>query len=834
MSNRITFFGINLKPGINLFLKYKVIISLAILLLITFFLFLPSLTLSQLEPGLREFYQDNNNQTYMYELDPYHYLLQAENSTAVDSYHVYFILAFQKITNLELTQSMIYYSFFLILLLVLVTFFFLNRISNTYSAVIGSLFFIALLGSSGRLFVGFNDTDPYNILFPLVIFWLIYESLSDKKHYLSSYYLITISGLLMGVYSKVWHGWWFFFHLFWISLLLFIFYLFFKENIENSSDRITQEGNSNIHNSDKQSNLIFGIMDKLAKSESIIFVLFLFSSIASILYFNSLSTLKEVFSAPIPAGYGQILGSINIWYGLIMILILMILVYGIWKYFPERILNHAFYQKQQKLVKVLVLILFFSVSFILPLIISSLQSRTETILPNTFNYVGELIQTPFLTLVSIFGGMFLFILIWCGYFCFSLEEKEKEQFFLNVLFILWLIGALSATLLARRFIIIALLPLAVGFTLLVQSLRKAVLNATFLEMDKDIVLNFIILPILLLLLISPYAGAKERINNNLPQINDNFIAVFNYLQKNTSTNSFVSSWWDYGYPLQALAQREVIFNGGLQNTPAAYWVGKAFTTSDQDLSRNIFNMLACENDAYLSKIKNVLNYDLQGVQLLEQILSLNKSQAKVFLGEKLTPSQIDALLELTHCELKRENYVLITNKMLYFDSIYKFGLWNFSKAEQCLNLKQAGKLKEESCDEFMFSDQLGFSLWQECKNITVGVYDCHNIKINYEPSKMQIKNITIYQNNTINIPHYFKGRINGKFVEKEFLNYSSDLVVYFFAEGNTTYAFTSSPELKDSILVKLFLFSEQKLVNFQKVYATPFRYWNKIVVYRLK
>ena len=78
-------------------------------------------------------------------------------------------------------------------------------------------------------------------------------------------------------------------------------------------------------------------------------------------------------------------------------------------------------------------------------------------------------------------------------------------------------------------------------------------------------------------------------------------------QKNTSSETVVMSWWDFGHLFAVAADRPVTFDGGSQNTPRAYWIGKALTTSNETLSLGILRMLSSSGDLAYETLDNYTN-----------------------------------------------------------------------------------------------------------------------------------------------------------------------------------------------------------------------------------
>jgi asparagine N-glycosylation enzyme membrane subunit Stt3 len=69
------------------------------------------------------------------------------------------------------------------------------------------------------------------------------------------------------------------------------------------------------------------------------------------------------------------------------------------------------------------------------------------------------------------------------------------------------------------------------------------------------------------------------------------VTSLQWIGNNTSNNTVITSWWDFGHLFTYEANRPVTFDGSSQNSPRAYWVGKALLTSNETLSVGILRML---------------------------------------------------------------------------------------------------------------------------------------------------------------------------------------------------------------------------------------------------
>jgi len=184
---------------------------------------------------------EENNQTFLYmpDIDPYFYLRYARN--IVEKGHVYDELkdgkpwdnhmiapigapadqtwhapmlaliyrihsTFDKSTTLM--NSACYFPIIFIFLSLIFTFFVAYRISGPVGGVFATTILAILPAVMGRTPWGHADTDAYNIFFPILIIWLLFEALSAKTTKKQAIFG-GLTGLAFVCFAKFWMGWWY-------------------------------------------------------------------------------------------------------------------------------------------------------------------------------------------------------------------------------------------------------------------------------------------------------------------------------------------------------------------------------------------------------------------------------------------------------------------------------------------------------------------------------------------------------------------------------------------------------------------------------------------------
>jgi hypothetical protein len=188
---------------------------------------------------IKNFYQDNNGNTYLLGIDPYHHyqlaewqsrtgkqgevidgvvknpLMQGRTKKVTVYYNIHasvetFMYKIGKVFNKKLTlmQTAFFAPIPLMLLTTLIFFFIGKKVSNNvFGGFITATIIACHQGLLSRTIAGFSDTDMYNALLPGLAILLFLYSLNYegwKKHF-----LITLTGITISTHHMIWGGWWY-------------------------------------------------------------------------------------------------------------------------------------------------------------------------------------------------------------------------------------------------------------------------------------------------------------------------------------------------------------------------------------------------------------------------------------------------------------------------------------------------------------------------------------------------------------------------------------------------------------------------------------------------
>ncbi len=191
--------------------------------------------ISQLSKQYKAMFQDENGETYLLEIDPYLWYSEARNvlkyghlgdkiidgksyfslrdgrldkKTSIQS-HPYIIAYWFKFlnffdSNINLMRAQFFLPVILMALSLIPAFFIGRKLGGNVGGFFTAIFIAINAPLLGRTPAGFSDTDPYNILYPLIVFWLFLEAYTHKKM-LWKIVLTAGAGFFIGVYNTTWN-----------------------------------------------------------------------------------------------------------------------------------------------------------------------------------------------------------------------------------------------------------------------------------------------------------------------------------------------------------------------------------------------------------------------------------------------------------------------------------------------------------------------------------------------------------------------------------------------------------------------------------------------------
>lgn len=423
---------------------------------------------------------------------------------------------------------------------------------------------------------------------------------------------------------------------------------------------------------------------------------------------------------------------------------------------------------------------------------------------------------------------------------FTFSQKEKyNNLFLFVMLLLWVVGIAIMLTQGTRFIeqfevpIALMAGISVGYTLEYLSLKW--------ESRYHVTLVAVVL--LLLAVASPLYADHLVSSQSVGSTNDDMYNTLTWIKANTPEDTVLASWWDFGHLFTAVADRQVVFDGGSQNNMRAYWIGHSLATSDEALSAGILRMLANSGEDASNTLDLYTNDTAKSVEILNKILPMDKAQASSTLtGEfGLDQQQANSVLDKTHPENPKPVNLILSSDMLSKAAWWSyFGSWNFenkssvhysyypaqSVTEQ-INGKaftlgtDNGVVGVESTGNETNGSSMSFAYLDQSKlNKTVGNFTT-------EDKERVSKELTDGTGNELLKPHKLMVVENNQLSER-IVNENSNMSIMAIHQNDGSY-FTVlfDSYLENSIFTKLYLESGYNQTRFNLTHSEPgISVWN--------
>jgi len=336
----------------------------------------------------------------------------------------------------------------------------------------------------------------------------------------------------------------------------------------------------------------------------------------------------------------------------------------------------------------------FSQAYTKPLGFIFIKSAAHsTLWPNVYTTVAELNPASIKAIINSVGGTFLFSIAVLGIILILLNKDKFRKYNIEyfILLTIWFVGTIYAATKGIRFTLLLAPAFSVAFGSALGIIYQKVTNWFDKELNINKILTGTVLIILFaVLLISPAKADFKRTKADLPLVNDAWWDSLTKIKEESAPNAIINSWWDFGHHFKYIADRAVTFDGGSQNKPMAHWIGNALLTNNEKEAVGILRMLDCGSNKAFEKIREEKEDTIESIDLLYEIIVLNKTAAKEHLSSAGI-TDVDAVLELTHCEAP-ENYFITSGDMVGKAGVWgHFGSWDFEKAYIWTNLRKLNK-----------------------------------------------------------------------------------------------------------------------------------------------
>ncbi len=398
-------------------------------------------------------------------------------------------------------------------------------------------------------------------------------------------------------------------------------------------------------------------------------------------------------------------------------------------------------------------------NFIYGYIFGAVMKQTDTIYADLFGSIQELQPVNFDQFVSLTtDNQITFIIGLIG--ILLLFIKYPKNMLIVTPFILT--GLLSFKL-GNRYTIYIAPFLGIGLGYMAYILFNYLGNR-YIRVEKALVVGGIIFAIFI-----TFPGQILHIKTDTSAYAGREFTNMSRLKEITEKNANILTWWDFGNPIEHLAQRATYINNAQSYIQKLYFIGKALMTPNEDEAKNIIAFIT--NNSAKSYINLI---EQRGVsEILSAASSYNKNPSEPV-------------------------YIYLTRYMLTFRLIHGVGLNNRDITE--------GKIGAFSC----------LNKCEPIKDVN-GIFDCMSFAFNEKAKDTLVRNNVDAKKDFREI-HYIDRISNKKYLislNNESANPTTLHIIK--SQKGDIYFTTASAIAKNSLLNRMFTLKEQ-FKNFELVY----------------
>lgn len=592
--------------------------------------------IEQIYRKLKDPYQDLSGQTYLLELDGYHWkryvknILQhgspgdiTEDKQEYDIYTLapvgvpvfeqkgYFYLSafFIKVIQyffpaVKFDTAIFYLPLVYFFIFFCVLYGFIRYVFSNVAAFFSTLF----IGLSGawiqRSSAGWFDYDSLIVTLPLLASWLIITALYEKTSFLKRFFFSILSAIVVFFYAFTWagYGWW------WLLLASFFIFSLINSYL--------------ISHSLKTDSLKYLLVGSICILTSILLVIFFLhrNLILNIFQLAGLFTSSTIYGSIWP----------NVYYTVRELLPFSI----------SEILGHLHGG----------VIASFSLCGFLYIFLKERRSEKKDFLLLTFLWL-------------------------VGMFYASLKSQR---------FVLFLIVPFGIS--------FGIFTVEIGRYLFRDFLKKhAMITSNFFRirrvnfvLGKNISLYFgriLFVGFMMFSFVRFGLSARTTADTLIPIMNDSWQSALAYLKQETPKEAIINTMWDYGVFIETESQRRVLYDGISQDGFIGYWITRVLLSTSEKESLRILRMLNNSSCLLRNELWEELHDSFEAGMLLQLLISSEFSQTeKIFDMYTISPNLRKRILDVLYIRRPDPAYLFIDKGLFRkMKSISFLRNWNFAK-----------------------------------------------------------------------------------------------------------------------------------------------------------
>ncbi|NTV22948.1 MAG: hypothetical protein HGA85_01045 [Nanoarchaeota archaeon] len=511
-----------------------------------------------------------------------------------------------------------------------------------------------------------SDNDIVNITFPLIIMlFTIYAF--DSENLKKTAIFTAITGLLFGIYSFAWSGWWFLFLIVIGSGAIYLVYLFvmdhkdhhFADSKKHPKPHIqkyypsllfiglltlsTFIGLTLFGNQDTFLNIVRYPFDVMQLKEA---------SRGVSIWPNVYTTVAELSEAGLSDIVGSLGGSILFFIALLGTTISFITFKG---------------NDKNKIG-------YFAVAAIIFLF--AMNSARA-------NSISITILVALLVIPLILGFMMSFFL----------GPRVDPRHSLIMTF--WVVATIYSATKGVRFLLLTVPVFSISIAVFAEAISKFFSETVAKALDiNGMVIRVIFFGVICLLLFGPVQQGYATAYRYVPTISDAWVSSLQQIKADSGEGAIINSWWDFGHWFKYWSDRGVTFDGASQNNQQAHWIGKVLMTTDEDQAVAILRMLDCGGSKAEARLTEITKDPYDSVNLLYSFFAMDKEETRQELLKITTDAEAEEILGYLYCEPPAD-YFITSGDMVGKSGVWAhFGSWDFKRARIYSTFKAEASMQD--------------------------------------------------------------------------------------------------------------------------------------------
>jgi dolichyl-phosphooligosaccharide-protein glycotransferase len=800
----------------ELLFKYRKLIIIILLFLVVFSLRAEAINIGGVPDQGKALYQDQNGLPYFSEMDSYYNLRMTQdyldhgylgdtiqNGTEWDLHSsfpsgqsaeytplIVYLTAFtykfvNLFTHMPLNAVAIWIAPFIASLAVIPAYLLVRRITNDYGGITAGLLVGLAPAYFAHTFAGFFDTDQFNMIVPLfVIMFFIYSMLANTMKSRAIY--AALAGFAMLIFTLAWSGWYYIYYLVVATVVIYLLISRFLLKNKTIKPKDYFKGKLSWFNDkpDLFTLIIFLVVSLLLMSASIgisgittgilspIGASQLQSAVQSTAYPNVYVSVSELQIPSISEVITGVGGYLAFFFGILGLIALF------WNLKTREVKE----EKPKKPRK------------------PRRRGRSTRRKPEEKEVESEIkVIKPD-----------------------TISQKTNYVFYC-ILFSLWLLVTAYAMTKGVRFIEDFSLPITLLAGIFVGLLFGVVKGRVPNISYQKIIMAIIVIAVAF----SPVASAYGISSTVVPGTDDSMVTSLQWIGNNTSNNTVITSWWDFGHLFTYEANRPVTFDGSSQNSPRAYWVGKALLTNNETLSVGILRMLASSGDLAPLTLDNYTKNTGLSAEILTNTLGVNKTQAMTIMTTQynLTQTQAQTIVQYTHPDNPTPDVLITSSDMVQKAGWWSyFGSWNFTSNNGTNYQYLASEMNSTTVNNktLLIGGNAVVAQANGTNGTSAGIVDTNAITTNDTTTTLnEISNELETGNGSLVIQPHTLTIINNNTVTQTLVSNSSEYSILLINENGTYIGVAMNKELESSMFTKLFFEGGAGLTHFKSLYGQP-------------